>query len=279
VIRWLWAFVDRPLDRFGEAAQFWCAVTETTLSPRRGADREFATFLPRNADACLKLQGVQAGGGAHLDIDVDDVDAVTHAAVEEHGASVVRREGTGLSVLRTPTGMLFCITQWDGPARRPPVVAAEVLDAGANVETAAAVEMAADAAAAPALRVARLRSRVDQICFDVSPEDFARETEFWGGFTGWGAAAASGSEFARLAVPEELPVRVLLQRLDTPAAPGAHIDVACGEEVPRIRAYHERLGARWVANGEQWQVMRDPAGGLYCLTERDPDSGRLSPRG
>lgn len=249
MIRWLWAFLDRPLDRFDDAARFWGAVTETTPSPRRGAHREFATFLPRNADACLKLQGVQAGGGAHLDIDVDDVDAVTHAAVEEHGASVLRREGTGLSVLRTPAGMPFCITRWDGPARRPPMV-----------ET--------------AIASVRLRSRVDQICFDVSPEDFAREAEFWGRFTGWGVSAAADSEFARVAVPDELPVRVLLQRRDAPAAPGAHIDVACGGEVPRIRAYHERLGARWVANGEQWQVMRDPAGGLYCLTERDPDSGR-----
>ena len=252
VIRWLWAFVDRPLDRFGEAAQFWCAVTGTTLSPRRGPDREFATFLPRNADACLKLQGVHAGGGAHLDIDVDDVDAVTHAVVEEHGASVVRREGTGLSVLRTPAGMLFCVTRWDGPARRPEVV--EAVEAPGGV---------------------RLRSRVDQICFDISPEDFAREAEFWGGFTGWGVHAYPDSEFARLAVPDGLPVRVLLQRRDAPAAPSAHIDIACGEQVPRIRAYHERLGARWVANGEQWQVMRDPAGGLYCLTERDPESGRL----
>jgi hypothetical protein len=254
MIRWLWAFVDRPLERFGEAAEFWCAVTGTTLSPRRGADGEFATFLPPPpADACLKLQGVHAGGGAHLDIDVDDVDAVTHAAVEEHGASVVHREGTGLSVMRTPGGTLFCITRWNGHSRRPPVIEAAF---GAD----------------------HPRSRVDQICLDLGPgpEHFEREAAFWGGFTGWGVQASSAPEFARLAVPDELPVRVLLQRRATPGPPAAHLDIACGGEVPRIRAYHESLGARWVANGERWQVMRDPAGGLYCLTERDPDSGRLA---
>ena len=278
VIRWLWAFVDRPLERFDEAARFWCAVSGTTLSPRRGTDREFATFLPPNADACLKLQGVQAGrGGAHLGIDVDDVDAVTHAAVEEHGATVLRREGTGLSVLRTPAGMPFCLTRWDGPTRRPPVVEAVAQEHAQALERARAQEQAQslEQARAGADGGVRLRSRVDQICFDLAPEDFAREAEFWGGFTGWGVPAVTDSEFSRLAVPDELPVRVLLQRCETPGAPGAHLDIACGDEVPRIRAYHERLGARWVANGEHWQVMRDPAGGLYCLTERDPESGRL----
>jgi len=248
VIRWLWAFVDRPLARFEESAAFWCAVTDTTLSARRGVWHEFATLEPEGADACLKVQGVfEGGGGVHLDIDVDDVDSVTHAAVEEHGAILVRRDGVDLSVLRSPAGQLFCVTRDEGRRRRPPVVAGPE---GA-------------------------RSRVDQICFDISPEHFEREAEFWGAFTGWGTRQAKSPEFTRVEVPDTLPVRILLQRRDTPAPPAAHIDVACGSDVAAVRARHEALGARWVADGPDWQVMRDPAGGLYCLTPRDPDTGTL----
>ena len=244
MIRWLWAFIDRPLERFDEAAAFWCAAGGTVLSPRRGAHGEFATFLPDDADPWLKLQGVrEGGGGAHLDIDVDDVDAVTHAALEEHGATLVHRAGVDLSVLRTPGGQPFCVTRWDGRERLAPAPAA---------------------------------GRVDQLCLDIAPEHYARETAFWSGFTGWAPERYPDSEFTRLAVPGKLPLHLLLQRRDGPGGPStAHLDLACGAEIGRVRARHEALGARWVADGRNWQVMRDPAGGPYCLTARDPRTGRL----
>jgi hypothetical protein len=254
MIRWLWGFVDRPIGRFDEAAEFWCAVTGTTLSARRGERGEFATFLPEEttADPWLKLQGVHEGGGAHLDIDVDDVDAVTHAALEEHGATLVYREGVDLSVLRSPGGRLFCVARWDGRSSR---VAGE-----------------------PAA------GRVDQLCFDIAPGVFEAEAAFWSGFTGWPLLRPSG-EFTRLAVPGGLPLHILLQRTESAGAlpsngapSAAHLDLACGAEVAGVRARHEALGAQWVADGRHWQVMRDPAGGLYCLTERDPRTGRLADR-
>jgi hypothetical protein len=255
VIRWLWAFVDRPLGRFDEAAAFWCAATGTKLSERRGEDGVFATFLPQDADPWLKLQGVHDGGGAHLDIEVDDVDAVTHAALEEHGATLVRREGVRLSMLRTPGGQPFCVTRWDGRPRRGGGAA----DAAADANT------------------QRVAGRVDQLCFDIAPEAFEREAAFWSGFTSWPLEHYASSEFTRLAVPGEMPIHILLQRRQDRGAPSAaHLDLACGTEVARVRTRHEALGARWVADGKHWQVMRDPAGGLYCLTERDPRTGRLS---
>ena len=30
--------------------------------------------------------------------------------------------------------------------------------------------------------------------------------------------------------------------------------------------------------GAHWTVLRDPAGGVYCLTARDPGTGTLSAR-
>ncbi|WP_405085059.1 hypothetical protein [Microbispora sp. NBC_01389] len=33
--------------------------------------------------------------------------------------------------------------------------------------------------------------------------------------------------------------------------------------------------AAFVARGRHWIVTRDPAGGVYCLTGRDPETGSL----
>lgn len=246
MIRWMWAFVDRPLSTFDQSAAFWCAATDSLLSPRRGEHGEFATFLPPTGDPYFKLQGVQEGGGAHIDFDVDDVDASTHAAVEEHGAELVRRDGTELSVLRSPGGQLFCLTSWEGNTQRPPVVAT-----GPGLTT-----------------------RVDQVCVDISPESFDRETAFWSGFTGWELRNARSKEFSRLLAPAHLPVRVLLQRCDTVSPARAHIDIACSD-VEGARAWHESLGARKVGDGRNWTVMSDPSDYVYCLTRRDPVTGTL----
>jgi hypothetical protein len=50
-VRWVWAFIDRPLDTFAEAARFWTRVSGTTLSPRRGEHEQFATLLPPRGEA------------------------------------------------------------------------------------------------------------------------------------------------------------------------------------------------------------------------------------
>jgi len=243
----MWAFLDRPLPQFERAVKFWCAVSDSDLSPRRGTSGEFATFRPRHADAdaWLKVQGVREGSGAHVDFDVDDVGEMTRVAIEELGASLVLRDGD-LSVLSTPGGQLFCLTKRAGHARRPPVV--EHADGST--------------------------SRVDQVTFDISLEHFDEDARFWSGLTGWELRQSKASEFVRLGVPGELPIRLLLQRCDTPGPAGAHIDVACSD-VDQVRALHESLGARKIADGKGWQVMRDPAGGVYCLTPRDPRTGLL----
>ena len=77
---WLTAFVDRPADRFDAAAAFWATVTESVVSPARGADGEFVTLAPADGDANLRLQRVGTGGGIHLDLHVDDVSAAVARA-------------------------------------------------------------------------------------------------------------------------------------------------------------------------------------------------------
>ncbi|MGW7257172.1 VOC family protein [Streptomyces sp. NPDC054834] len=242
-IRWTYAFVDRPAGRLDRAREFWTAVTGTRLSEPRGRRGEFVTLEPDDdTDPCVKLQGVGAGdGGAHLDLCAEDVPALVKSA-RELGAGVVA-EHDGWAVLRSPAGQSFCAVPWHGESVGPPVVAG---------------------------------SRLDQVCLDVPPSAYDAEAAFWAELTGWDLLAGSLTEFRVLRPPPGLPVRVLLQRLGEEGPTSAHLDMACAD-IPASRARHERLGASFVADGLHWTVMRDPAGGIYCLTGRDPRTGALPP--
>ncbi|MEW2293227.1 VOC family protein [Streptomyces sp. NPDC006743] len=242
-IRWTYAFLDRPAGHFGRALDFWSAVTDTRPSERQGEDDEFATLVPVDpgVDACGKVQAVTDGrGGAHLDLAVDDVPGLVAAAVRLGATAVAAHQGW--AVLRSPAGQLFCAVPWRGEAVRPPVVRG---------------------------------TRLDQVCLDVPPSAFAGEVAFWSGLLeGWESRPGSRPEFHVLEPPSGLPVRVLLQRLDEERPPAAHVDLACAD-IGATRAWHERLGATHVADHPQWTVLRDPAGGVYCLTGRDPETGGL----
>lgn len=244
VIQWVYAFVDRPKDRLAKAHAFWTAVTGTRLSAFRGEDDQFVTLLPDGADAFLKAQAVEGPGGAHLDFAVEDVPAKAREA-RALGATPVFAE-EGLEVLRSPGGQLFCVVRWEGERVRPePLVAPD-----------------------------GTTSRLDQVCLDVPPTVFEAEKAFWPAFTGWSDRPGSRPEFHLVEPTPRLPVRILLQRLDAGTA-GAHLDFSCSDlDADRIR--HERQGAEAVWRGPHWIVMRDQAGGTYCLTIRNPETGSLS---
>jgi predicted enzyme related to lactoylglutathione lyase len=249
MIRWVYAFVDRPKESFERAAEFWTAVTGTSLSARRGPGGEFATLAPprrSHRDACVKIQGVDDGhGGAHLDFAVEDVRAMAARAVEL-GARVVPGaddDDEDLAVLEAPGGHLFCAVRWHGEAHKPDVFEG---------------------------------TRLDQVCLDIAPEVFEGAVEFWGELTGWPVLTSSHAEFRMLRSGPQLPLRILLQRLDSPTRPGdAHLDFACQDRAA-TRVAHEKLGAEFEAEQPGWIVMRDPAGARYCLTARDPRTGSLT---
>jgi hypothetical protein len=257
MIRWLWAFVDRPLAQFDDSALFWAAVTCTRLSPRRGEHGEFATFIPSVGDACVKLQGVFEGGGAHLDLEFED-HAGAVELVRQLGGRIVRDDPPGRwSLVESPSGHAFCVTGWGGASRKPPPVWVGRLDPVAPND-------ASDTG----------NNRLDQVCIDIAPEAFDAEVAFWSALTGWAARPGRYPEFHYLDAPPQLSIRILFQRLGSSRPTSAHLDFACSD-LPAVRAQHELLGARRVAEGPAWTVMRDPVGGVYCLTQRDPVTGRL----
>lgn len=241
-VRWAYAFVDRPAPLFERACDFWTAVTGTTLSEPRGDKGEFVTLLPKGSDACVKVQAVTDGdGGAHLDLATRDVSGFVTAALELGAETAAAHDGW--AVLRSPGGHLFCAVPWHGEAARPPVVGG---------------------------------SRLDQVCMDLAPSAFESEVAFWTGLLpDWSARPGSRPEFHVIEPPPGLPVRILLQRLEAERAGHAHLDLACGPDIDAVRARHEELGAVLVARRPHWTVMRDPTGGLYCLTGRDAETGGL----
>ena len=77
---------------------FWREVTGSELSPLRGAAGEFATLLPADGDAYLRVQRVADGpGGHHLDLHVDPALTSVEQAVER--AVAARHAAAGARIL------------------------------------------------------------------------------------------------------------------------------------------------------------------------------------
>lgn len=242
MIRWSYAFIDRPAGDFDAACAFWTAATGTTLSARRGPRGEFATLLPAAGDATTKIQAVGDAGGAHIDLSTEDVAGLAARAVGL-GATTVADHG-GFVVLRSPAGQLFCSVPWHGEATLPP----------------------------PATGPDGATAVLDTICVDVAADHYDAEVAFWTALTGWRSRPAMFPEFHVIGPGAGVPLRILVQRLHDARRTSAHLDLACSDRGP-VRERHEALGATFVADVEGWTIMRDPAGGVYCLIPRPPATG------
>jgi hypothetical protein len=250
-VRWATAFLDTPRSEQGQQSlDFWLRVTRTELSPRRGADGEFATLLPPDGDAFLRWQDIGSDvPGVHLDLHVDDI-AATVRRVVDLGAAV-EAEHEDVVVLRSPGGFAFCVVAHQAEQVRPaPVVGAD----GRS-------------------------SLVDQVCLDIPEHGFEQEAGFWSAVTGWKRDPGALPEFDYLERPPGMPLRLLLQRLqsDTGSPTSAHLDVACDDQ-RALAEEHVRLGATVVRRTDSWTTLLDPAGRPYCLTSRSPSTGRSPSR-
>jgi hypothetical protein len=223
--------------------RFWCRVTGTRLSPRRGPRDEFATLVPPDGDPFLKMQRVVQSipGGLHLDLHTDDVRGLA-ARVDDLGGSTSHHV-LGYVICGSPGGLTFCLVGHPGRRRPGPVG-----PRGA-------------------------RSLVDQVCLDVPPRQWHAERAFWAALTGWELRSGAGGELAALARPEGMPLRLLLQRLDDEQyTVTGHLDLTCDDHDAEA-ARHQDLGAHLVRRTPHGTTLRDPAGRGYCLTHRDVETG------
>lgn len=237
-IHWLTLFFDAPRPTARAAEEFWLQVTRSTLSARRG---EFATLIPESGDPYLRVQEVDTDiAGCHLDVHVDNVRTEAERAVTL-GATVVADHDT-LVALRSPGGLPCCLVPHRGERTVP----------------------------RPVKWPGRQRSIVDQICLDTPAPLFENEARFWAAFTGWELRAGSLPEFAHLARPPQMPLRLLFQRLgEQTGTVRAHTDLAC-DGVAAETERHQALGATVVRKTDGWTTLRDPADRDYCITGRIP---------
>jgi hypothetical protein len=240
-VRWVSAFLDVPPDRLDRSAAFWTAVTGSVVGDPVGDHGEFLPLEPPTGHSCLWLQRTQDGPvGVHPDLYVDDPDTEA-ARAGGLGATVVDRRD-GLVVATSPGGLPFCLVRHRDQVTRPEPVG----PAGA-------------------------RGVVDQVCLDIPAGRYDQECDFWSALTGWPRTGPElGSEFGRLVRPAGIPFAFLLQRLDDPQpAVTAHLDLACDDRDALVDR-HGALGAEPVRRTPGWTVLRDPAGVVYCITDRRP---------
>ncbi|WP_409482864.1 VOC family protein [Arsenicicoccus dermatophilus] len=250
MIAWVTAFVDVPSAKVPAAADFWSAVTGSTMSPVRGHAGQFSTYLPRDGDPHLRLQDVGSGGpGAHVDLHCVDPEGVATVG-EAAGGTVVHRE-PGSVVLRSPGGFGVCCVGHEGEGALPSPVADE---------------------------------RLDQICVDVPADRWDIELTWWNALTSWHVHQVSRrADLIVLQPPRPSAMHILLQRLDDSGGPVVgHLDIAVGERQERLEqatARHTSLGADFVSEHPWWHVMRAPDGSTYCLTRREIEpSGGVAAR-
>lgn len=237
---WLSAFLDLPSGSWETGVKFWAAVTGYQLSPPRGLDDEFATLVPPEGDDYLRVQRIGGAARLHLDLHVPEPDAAARRAVRL-GATPLGDPGLGYRVLTSPGGLVFCLVSHPS-AVRP---AATTWPAGH-------------------------RSQVDQVALDLPRDLHTAESGFWAAMLGADVRSLTGDEFSAIDRRPELPLRLLLHRLnESTGRTRAHIDLATDDRAAEV-GRHCDLGAKVVRQLEQWTVLRDPAGLVYCVTDRRP---------
>ncbi len=243
---WITAFLDFTEDGFDDGIRFWSAVTSYDVSPRRGEVEEFATLVPRDGDAFLRVQRLTEGPDRiHLDLHVPHPRVAADQAIGLGATQLADHHD--YIVMRSPGGFDFCFVSHPAGVRPGP----STWPGGHS-------------------------SLVDQVCLDIPASSYDVERAFWRDLLDWEQRESPVSpDFASLLRPEGQPVRLLLQRLgESTGAVRAHLDWATTDR-PAETDRHVALGATVEDVREYWTVLTDPLGRRYCLTDRDPETGML----
>ena len=111
-------------------------------------------------------------------------------------------------------------------------------------------------------------SRLFKVVIDVPPAEHDRELAFWNAAVGqpltqferhpeYHGAMLPGQDFGPL-----------IQRLGQGQA-GVHVDIHT-DDLPAEVARLEELGAERAGQAHSWQLMRDPAGLVFCVIPQPP---------
>lgn len=205
-------------------------------------------MIAQTGDPYLRVQRIDdARAGIHFDLHVGSIPGARDRALQL-GATLV--SDSEWVVMKSPGAMEFCLVTHRGESART----------------------------APRHDPPHL---LDQLSIDVPERLFEAELQFWAELTAWEVQPSVLDEFVRLNTPRRLPYRILLQRLgssDRGAQTRAHLDIACGSDIDMVARRHEANGAINLGRRKYWVTMQDPAGLAYCLTPRDPVTGRVPPR-
>ena len=247
-IRWLTAFFDFPASQFGDEVTFWRAIAGSTVSPPRGANKEFASLEPFNGDPHLRVQRVADGpGGLHLDLHVTDHRSGADECVRA-GAVLVDHSDPSFASLRTPAGLPFCVNEWRGEAVR----SRPIRWPGASI------------------------SIIDEVQIRVPHDVFAAEVTFFSTITGWDVAQSSPPSdepsSVRFARVDPLALSIVLTPVDDEAV-SARVSLAATSVADEV-ARHEDWGAKVVDDATVSVLMTDPVGRRYRITNRNPRTGR-----
>ena len=242
---WITAFLDFAPAGFDDGVRFWSSVTGYDVSPPRGDADEFATLVPGDGDAFLRVQRLGEGADRiHLDLHVPDPRAAADRALTLGATEVANH---GYVELRSPGGFPFCFV----PHHESTRPRATTWPGGHS-------------------------SLLDQVCLDITGSSYDSESRLWRELTGWEerASAVSG-DFHALLRPVAHPFRLLLQRLHDPTGVvRAHLDWATTDRAAEV-SRHVALGAAVSGSFTHWTVLTDPLGREYCITVRDPETGLL----
>lgn len=243
MIGWTTAFIDLPGGDLDETAAFWGAVTGYTRSANRGTNGEFSTLEASEGSPYLKLQEIGSGHSRiHIDLHVDDVDATADRAIAL-GATQLQR--TDFAVLRSPGGLQFCLVSHCGGVVPP---AAHWPDGTSSI--------------------------VNQVTIDIPASIWSQECDFWSELTGWPYSKRTNEDFRVLHADPAFALRILLQRDPKLRRAAAHLDVGASSRSAEV-VRHIGLGAVEIEELDGWSRMIDPSGMPYCITDRDPLTGRL----
>lgn len=236
VLRAVHVVMQVPTEARAQCASFWVRALGWPVGPSQSGLEDFE---PGDGHPYVHLDSSgRVGPRVHLRFTADD----PHRAADElvgHGASGPTERDAEFA-LTSPGGMPFSV-----------------------------VEHRVDAVPAP-VTFGGHRTRLVQVCIDAPADRFDPEVAFWRRATGWAWTGSDAVEFAGKLRPTPNCVQILLQRLDEPTGMvRAHIDLGTddrGSEVGRL----VEIGADAGVVGGGWQVMIDPTGMTFCVTDNPP---------